>query len=319
MKRERLTILTALACLALVLTPALAQDWKGGARLSGRVTDEATGDPIAGAKVMLHPAGNPGAGPEPIITNDKGRWSYLGLAGGPWVIVVEADGYIGGEVSARANEFGAGPPINTPLRTIPEEVLQEQAASKANAKLEEGNALFQAGDFAGARASLEAAMLEIEPEHHAPILLGIAQAYYQEENLDEALKSLERALEVDPENVAALKLISSLLISAGREAEAQEYMARLPEGEALEADAYLNVGISHYNEGRMDEALTEFNKSIESHPEDAEGYYYRALVYMGKGENDLSVADFKKHLELSPDSSRASEIAEFMSYLEPEG
>ena len=80
-----------LLCLATAL--AMAQDWRGEGRLRGVVLT-AEGAPAVGAVVTVHPENEPEAGPPPVLTDAKGRWSVNGLATGLWEITIDASGYI---------------------------------------------------------------------------------------------------------------------------------------------------------------------------------------------------------------------------------
>ena len=160
------------------------------------------------------------------------------------------------------------------------------------------------------------ALETIDPDSHAYVYLTIARTYYLEDDLEQTESTLRTALELEPDNVDGLKLMSNLLISAGRESEAREFMARLPEGEELPADAYLNVGIELYNTGDLDGALIEFDGAAKSYPDEGQVYYYRGLVLIAQGENDLAAADFKKQVELQPEGPQAEEAREFLKYLE---
>jgi len=254
-------------------------------------------------------------GPEPLTTNKKGRWGYLGLRGGTWTVQIELDGFIPSEGVVSVTEFGVNPSVDVQLRRIPEEMLREAAAQQSLALLGRGNELLAEGNPAAARAEFETALAALDEENHPPVLMGIARTYYQEENLEQAEATLHRVLEVDPDHVEALKLLSSMLVATGREEEAIIFMDRLPEGELLDADAYLNVGIDLYNKGDLDAALEEFGEVVERFPELSAAYYYRGLVLLGQKKNDEAAADFEKLIELEPDGPRAAEAKEFLSYL----
>jgi tetratricopeptide (TPR) repeat protein len=297
--------------MAVVATPVLAQGWAGRGRLQGTVKDE-NGEPIEGARITLVRSGE---GPEPFFTNNKGKWSFLGLTNGQWNVSIEFPGYVPSEGTVGANEFGSSPTINVTLRPIPPEVLAEAAATLSVELLEKGNQLLQEGKPTEARAEYENALAELEVENHPPVLMGIARTYYQEDDLEQAEATLRRVVEIEPDNIDALKLLSSMLVAQGREDEAKVFMDLLPEGELLDADAYLNVGIDFYNEGQLDEALAEFETVVGNFPELAAAYYYRGLVLLNKGENDAAAADFEKLIELAPDTPRATEAKDFLEYL----
>ncbi len=308
-------LVAAIGLLTGSFAPAQAQDWTGRGRVQGTVLDP-DGDPVEGAKVTLSTGRGEESGPPAMLTNKKGKWAYLGLAGGNWLVKIEMEGYLISEGQFPLNQFQANPPITVNLKPIPEEVIREAAGARVMEELELGNSLLAEGKTAEARAAYEKALVDLEPENQPGVLMGIARSYYQQDNQKETEATLLRALEVDPEYVDALKLLSSLLVGAGREQEAKVYMDRLPEGEVLFADAYLNVGIDYYNNRELDEALAEFDRVVKNFPDNPDAYYYRGLVLLNKTENERAASDFRKLLELRPDGPRAAEAAEFLKYLD---
>lgn len=376
MLRRTLTLIAALGPLLLVATSLEAQAWKGRGRLQGVVKNEA-GEPIEGAKVFLHPADAPETGPDPVETSKKGRWSFLGLKHGGWIVVVEAQGYITVEDRAHVSEFQAGAPVETvlPRNTqasidVGEELLQEgryaeareqyemameglEPAAQARLRtriadtyLQEGNyekareeyskslemlegneqvhvflqmaESYQAeGNHAAAREQYEKALPYLGPEEQARILMTVSATHDAEGQPEKAIQTLARAIELDPDSAQAIQLIADLLIRQGREAEAEEYLARMPEGAELPPDMLINIGIRRYNEGQTEEAIDNFTQVVEARPEMAEPYYYRGLAYLGGGQNDLAAADLNRFLELAPEHEKAAEAREFLKYLEP--
>ncbi len=341
-------LVLTLACLA--STPVLAQDWKGRGRLQGVVTDP-EGQPIEGAKVTLTFAQVlEGGGPESLETNKKGRWSFLGLAGGSWQIVIEYDGYVPSEGQVNVTEFGVNPMIEVELRPIPEEMLAEAAATVVMEAVDDGNRLFTEGKWAEARTAYQTALAEIAAEDQPPVLMGVAQTwaqegnraqaittlkqilaidaahaealgllaqlYYQEGDVQRAIDTLKTAHEATPDDPRLVQLLVDLLVRADREDEAAEYMDKLPEGQTLSADTVLNLGIDKYNQGELDEALELFNRGVAENPDNPDTYYYRGLTHLGKGKSPEAAADFRKMLELAPEHSLAGEAKQFLEHLE---
>lgn len=305
------TIRLIAAALLLCALPALAQDWTGRARMRGKVVDEA-GEPIVGATVQLKLNDD---GPEPFQTNQKGEWAYLGLASGSWIVLVQMEGYVPAEAEIPLQQADKGKtPIEMTLRELTPEMLAQ--ANPAMGHLEAGNAFLQENKPAEARAEYETALETLSPEDHPYVYLTIARTYYLEDDLEQTEATLRKVLELEPDNVDGLKLISNLLISSGRETEAQEFMDRLPEGEGLPVDAYLNVGIELYNNGDLDGALAEFEEAANLYPDDAQVLYYRGLVLIAQGKNELAAADFRRLLEIESEGERADEAREFLKYLD---
>lgn len=372
---SRLGLALALLGAVALAVPAVAQDWIGRGRAHGRVVDE-NEEPVQGAKITLHLPGRPDAGPEPETTDKNGRWSFGGLAGGNWTVVIEAEGYVTSEGSFAVNEFAVAQPLQVQLQKNPFSGIQEgqdlidqgryqeararfqkvlpdmdphqQAQLNAligttyyeegnyqealtayetalpgltpeeqlSVRLRLGDSYLQLGQHDKARATYEQALEGLGGEGRTQVLLAIARSYDVQGDREAAIDTVERILEAEPQNVQALQLIADLLGRAGREDEAQSYLDRIPETEALPADMLLNQGIRFYNNGSMDEALENFDRVIDQDPSIADAYYYRGLVYLGKEQNAQAKADLQKHLELAPNSQYAGDVKQFLEYLE---
>lgn len=333
-------------------TLASAQDWKGRGRVQGKVLYPDR-NPFEGVKITLLHKGVEGQGPEPFFTNKKGRWAYTGLAGGDWTVVLEADGYVISEGSVKIIEYGGGP--GEPLEVVmvqDQAAIQRAKENELMGVLDQGNRLLQQGEFVAARAKYEEVLVEVkdkkqqvpllqgvaqtylgegnyaearsrfeallpqlEPAAQAPVLRDISRTHYEEGNVGLSIETLKRALTVNPEDVEALRLIISVLVAEGREQEAEPYMAQLPEGEKIDANALLNLGITEYNNGNLDPALEHFDKVVAEYPDNADAYYYRGLTHLGKAENAAALADFEKMLEIAPDHANAGEAQQFLEYL----
>ena len=312
--------------LATLATPAVsAQDWVGKGRIQGIVTDDAA-KPVAGAVVRLKKAGQ-GGGPEELKTNDKGRWSYLGLAGGTWEVEIEAPGFAVSEGSFPVNEYGVNDRSGCSCRNPPSRRLRaggaaapaggEDAAKVAEAtqKLGEAGKLIEGGKLEEGRKLLYEALPLLDGPKQASVYLQIARTHYQQGDTASTLEALEKGLAVDAGHVDSLRLISSILVNEGRPEEAQPYISRLPAGQKIDPNALLNVGIEKYNKNDLDGALAQFDQVVASYPDVADAYYYRGLVHMGKGNNAQALADLTKMLELEPNHANAAEAKQFVDYL----
>jgi tetratricopeptide (TPR) repeat protein len=336
-------VAAVLLCSLCATVPLLAQDWRGRGRLQGTVTDE-SGHPVEGAKITLRP--NPKGpvkvedpGPAPLTTDKKGHWQMLGLAHGSWGVLIEKEGYIPSEGRANVEEEGLVPPLNVSIKPIPKEQLaaqqQEKAPSKnsqAVAAINDGNAALQADKYAEARESYQKGLALLEPPTEATldtyvgVLRAIASTYYREsaqakskqekaQKVDQSIATLKQALAVKPTDTESMQLLVNLLVDAGREAEAQTYMAKLPQGAKVDPETLINVGIKLYNQKQLDKALEQFNRVVQENPQLAEAYYYRGLVYLNKNKIPEAKADFKKLLEIDPQSKFAKEVREYLKSL----
>lgn len=323
MRHKNLVFVIA-ALMLMAGLPVFAQGWAGRGRLQGEVRDEA-GKPIEGAKIYLRMGENaidpenPGDGPAVISTSKHGKWSILGLGQGSWRVLIIKEGYMASEGQVQVLEGGAPPPpIVTKIRVAPKEVQQQQQAAAKNpaiALIEQGNQLLTQEKFPEARTAYEQALTTLDAEFHPPILRGIARTYFQEKQADKAIQVLQQALTIKPDDVESLRLIVNLLVAQGKEAEAQQYIAKLPAGTGVDPATLLNIGIKHYNDGKMADALREFNRVVEQNPNLAEAYYYRGLAYLSSDKSAEARADFQKSIELDPNHANAKEAKEFVAEL----
>ena len=304
----------ATIALSLAPAPVVAQEWAGRGRLQGQVKDE-QGKVVGGAKLTfrkgtekIDPAA-PGVGPEPVLSNDKGRWSIGGLSGGSWSVIIEKEGFLISEGQLTVNEFQAAPAANIVLQKPSAEMIAAQQEAAANdetrAALTAGNAFMQEKKWAEARAEYEKAKPNLDVKYQTQVLRAIGQTYAMENQYEKALVELEAARALDPNDADTLNLIAQtqyqanqpekaietlkallaakpgdasttkmlvdLLIDAGREAEAKPYEAMLPAGVKVDPVSLLNIGIRNYNDGKYEKALESFNRVVSENPGDGRG------------------------------------------------
>lgn len=315
---------TCAALAALLLAAAVsAQSWAGRGRLSGTVQD-ADGNPVEGASVKLTLNG---AGPEEVLTNQRGRWARAGLRGGDWEVLVSKPGFVSTSHTAQVQEY-ASPSDRVFLRTTLQPgaasatdgsaaaLAEDEQAQAARDLLEQGNGLLAVEDYEGAIRVFSEAMPSLPDGSQAAVLVAIAQAQAQLERDDEALATLERALSLAPTNVDALRLMSRRLTALGRADEAQVYLDRMPEDQRADPEILVREGVAAYNQNDFEGAIAKLDAAIGAAPDWAEAYYFRGLANMAAGKNDAAAEDFRRLLEMEPEGERAGEAKQFAEYLE---
>ena len=351
MLRKRWMAAVAATCM-IAGSSLAAQEWAGRGRLQGEIKDE-QGKPVVGAQVTFR-IGDKGVkpeapGPKPIQTNEHGKWSIGGLAGGTWGVLIQKEGYLQSEGTVKVDEFSPSKPVNIVLKAIPKEAIAAAQKASAGGIIDEGDKQFTAGKWAEARAEYEKALDKIDAANKPKLQLRIAKTYLQEKNYDKVSETLQAVLAVDstnieaitmlaatqyelkqtdkaidtlkaaiavaPDNVALTQQLVNFLVDAGREEEAKTYMAKLPQGTKVDPASLLNIGIRQYNDGKLQEALESFDRVVKENPSLAEAYYYRGLCSLGLSKIDAAKADFKKLLELEPNSSHAADAREFLKSL----
>lgn len=304
--REFVANLSAvLAILAVVTTPLAAQDWVGRGRLEGKVTNR-QGDPVAGAKITLHPPEQPEAGPEPFFSDERGEWSYLGLRGGPWVVEIEAEGYVLSQGEVRVNEFQRVPPVDVTLRPDP------------YAFIGEGERLLEAGETAQARAKFEQGLEGLDPERQARLQALIGDTWFEEGDSARARAAYEEALPALDAQEAAhvrIKLAETYLEEGDPAAARREYERTLPDlGPEGRRVVMLAIARSHDEAGEREQAIATLEGLLEESPDDPQALQLIAdlLSRAGREEEAQAYLDrIPETAELPPDMLLNTGIRQF--------
>jgi Tfp pilus assembly protein PilF len=69
--------------------------------------------------------------------------------------------------------------------------------------------------------------------------------------------------------------------------------------------AHRNLGFAFYMEGRMDEALAQFQQAARLEPDAAEAHDHLGITFFGKGQLDEAIRQFGEALRLKPDYADA--------------
>ena len=321
--RGRKAVLAVLLGAALV-TSAAAQDWRGGkARVEGTVKND-KGEPLAGCKVMMRWGRSGHTGPD-LTTDAKGHFAIFGLAGGPWDVDFEADGYKTKKINVTLAEGSRNDPINVQLEAAPKAEAPAAGAapqisvggkkiSKETADaIEAGNAAMSARNWSAARENYLKAAAEL-PDN-ATLLERIAATYLADGKTDEALQYAHQAAEKDPNDPGAWKMVAELELQKGNLDAGRAALDKVPADKLTDPQPYLNVGILLLNKKAPKEALSAFDRAIAIKPDLADAYYYRGLCHMQLKENAEAKADLRKALELAPNGPDAKDIQDLLKSL----
>jgi len=275
--------------LLLLAVPALAQDWAGRGRAVGKVVDQ-QGNAIEGAKITLHLPDRPEDGPEPLYTNKKGRWSYLGLDNGTWVVVIEKEGYVTSEGSFQVNEFGTAKPLTTKIKKNPFDSVRV------------GQDLIDQGKYAEARDKLREALPDMDEHQQAQIGALIGNTYYEEGNYAEAAQAYQDAMtNLSPEEQTSIRLrLGDCHLQQGQFDKARsvyrDAMSSLgPEGQQ---QVLLAIARTYDQQGDRDQAIASVRKILEISPDNVQALQLIADLLSRQGKED----EAQKYLDQIPDS-----------------
>jgi tetratricopeptide (TPR) repeat protein len=122
---------------------------------------------------------------------------------------------------------------------------------------------------------------------------------------EEAIRCLDRALEVDPRDTVAWLNKGAGLCGLGRHEEAIRCYDRALEIDPRFAPAWTNKGLSFGILCRYEEAIRCYDRALEIDPRDAGAWFNRGANLHGLGRNEEATRSYDRALEIDPNDARA--------------
>jgi Flp pilus assembly protein TadD len=283
--RMLLTVAAFIGALALSAMPAAAQT----GRIGGTIKDD-KGQPIKGATVL---AENPSATPSSFTgtTDDKGRYSIIGMKSGMWKITASAPGFqaSSGQVSIRT--IGTpNPPVDFVLAPgaaagapgLPKEIVAEVEAAEAK---------FQAKDFDGAIAAYTAILAK------APKLtrlnVAIARSHRAKKDYKTAAEWYEKALAADPNDTSGRTEMAMMYMEQGQLDTAREKLMAVAENTGATREVFYSLGEIERARDKAEDAAKWYQRAADADANWAKPHIGLALVAVQKGDIPTAI----KHLE----------------------
>jgi Tfp pilus assembly protein PilF len=305
-------VLAAL-CVATLAGSALAQT----GRVGGIVKDEA-GQPIKGATVT---AENPNASPSSFTatTDDKGRFSIIGLKTGQWNFTALAPGFAPEMGKLPVATIGApNPPLQFTLKkgggsAPPGSALGGMAAKDLQADLAAADLLYNSQKWDESITAYRAIMTK------APSLsvinLQIAAAYRNKKDYDAAIASYNDLLKVDPANDKAIVGIGMTNMEKGDLKAAEDTLTKAAQSPKPTREVFYNLGEVKFAKGATDEAAGWYQKAAEMDASWGKPLFKLALVQLNKGDKDATIKALEKVITSDPMSAEAAQAKQVIEQL----
>jgi Flp pilus assembly protein TadD len=276
-------------------------------RVGGTVKDE-SGQPIKGATIT---ADNPNASPSSFTatTDDKGRFSIIGLKSGQWTFSAQAPGFAPESGKLSVQTIGApNPPLTFTLRKggpAPTGALGGLAAKDLQTELAAADALFNQQKWDEAVAAYRGIMAK------APSLsvinLQIAAAYRNKKDYDSAIAAYNDLLKADPANDKAVIGIGMTNLEKGDLKAAEDTLTKAAQSPKPTREVFYNLGEVKFAKGATDEAAQWYQKAADMDPSWGKPLFKLALVQLNKGDKDATIKALEKVIVADPTSQEATQ------------
>jgi Tfp pilus assembly protein PilF len=297
--RDRMKWRTAIVCAALLACalPALAQT----GRVGGTVKDE-KGQPIKGATVV---AENPQSSPSSFTatTDDRGRFSIIGLRSGNWKVTASAPGFqpSGGQVNVRT--IGApNPPLDFTLAGGggggATGALAGVNTKELQAELQKAEDLLGQNQYDAAIAAYQA-ILDKTPSL-TMINMQIGRAYRLKKDYDSALGAYKKVLEAEPTNERAKIEIGMTNLEKGDLPAAEAALTEAAQSVNANREVFYNLGEVKFAKGETDESVKWYERAVQVDPNWAKPYLKLGFAKMQKGDSPGAIEMMEKVISIDP-------------------
>jgi tetratricopeptide (TPR) repeat protein len=302
--RDARKLLTAIALGAALIVSALPAAAQTG-RVGGTIKDD-KGQPIKGATVV---AENPAASPPSFTatTDDRGRFSIIGLRSGTWKITASAPGFAPGGGNVPIRTIGApNPPVDivlAPGAPGATGALAGVNTKELQAELQKAEELLNQQQYDAAIAAYQAIMTKTPAL--TMINLQVGRAYRLKKDYESALGAYKKILESDPTNERAKVEIGMTNLEKGDFAAAEAALGEAAQSMSASREVFYNLGEVKFAKGETDEAMKWYQRAIDTDPNWGKPLFKLGLGKLQKADTKGTIEMMEKVIAVDPNSAEA--------------
>jgi predicted TPR repeat methyltransferase len=310
--RESLKLsLAALVVVLLGALPAMAQT----GRIGGLVRDD-KGQPLKGATVV---AENPAASPPSFTatTDDKGRFSIIGLRAGNWKLTASAPGFQPSVGQVPIRTIGQpNPPVEFTLAAGAPGAAGALAGvntKELQGELAAAEAKMNANDYDGAIAAYQAMLVKVPALSMLHLQIGRAQRMKKDYN--GALESYQKLLAADPNNERAKVEIGMTNLEKGDLPAADAALSEAAQNMSAGREVFYNLGEVKFAKGETDEAMKWYQRAVDVDANWAKPYFKLGLGKLQKADMPGALQMMEKVIAVEPTSAEAAQAKALIEQL----
>jgi len=300
MRDLKISFSATLMALVLAALPAAAQT----GRISGTVRDT-NGQPIKGATVT---AENPNSAPSSFTatTDERGRYSMIGLKSGAWQITASAPGFQASSGSVPVKSMGGMPPIDFTLASGgsgPAGVMAGVDTKELQGDLDKAEQLVNAKDYPGAIAVYQEMLAKV-PALTA-LHLQIGALYRQQKQYDQAIEAYKKVPDGDTNADKAKIEIGMTLLEKNDLAGAEATLMEIASSTSANKEVFYNLGEVKFAKGETDEAVKYYQRASDIDPNWGKPLFKLGLARLQKADTAGTIEIMNKLIEVDPNSPEA--------------
>jgi predicted TPR repeat methyltransferase len=312
--RELKTILSAVAIVAALVVSAIPAAAQTG-RIGGQVKDT-QGQPLKGATIT---AENPSASPSSFTatTDDKGRYSIIGLKTGPWKVTASAPGFTPSSGTVGVRSLGAPvPPVDfalAPGSSGPAGALAGVNTKELQGELQKAIDMANAGQHDAAIAAYNAILAKTPA---LTMINGqIAQVQRMKKDYDGAIASYQKVIAADANNDRAKIEIGMTYLEKGDFAAAEKALLEVATSVNANREVFYNLGEVKFAKGETDEAVKYYERAASMDAAWGKPLFKLGLAKLQKADTPGAIEMMNKVIAADPNSPEAAQAKALIEQL----
>jgi len=306
----RKTVAMSLMIIAAVAANLFAM---GEGRLTGKIIDAVTKNPIPNATILVVSTGARNFKQEFKAEKDGTYRILLIDATLTYTMTWSAPGY---QPVTEPMKLKLGDVTNKDVALNPANARATSSAPAAEAKPDpattaynEGAQLFNANKYPEAAAKFTEAVTA-KPD----LIAGwqaLARTEIQTKEYSKAIEAANKALAGDPDETDMYAVLYTAYTATGDKAKAAEAKKKLP----ANAGSLFNDAAKLINSGKDAQAESLLKQAIAVDDKFAQAYYELGMVYVRMGKNADAKTSLQKYLDLEPNGKDAATAKEMLKYV----
>ena len=313
--RDVKSIVSAAALMAALVVSAVPAAAQTG-RIGGTVKDATNQSPLKGATIT---AENPGASPSSFTatTDDKGRYSIIGLKTGTWKITAVAPGFQPSSGQVPVRSLGAPmPPVDfalAPGASGPAGAMAGVNTKELQADIQKATDLANSGQHDAAIAAYQAILTKTPA---LTMINGqIAQVQRMKKDYDGAIASYQKILAADANNDKAKIEIGMTYLEKNDFANAEKTLLEVAQSVNANREVFYNLGEVKFAKGETDEAVKYYERASQMDTNWGKPIFKLGLAKLQKADTAGAIELMNKVIAADPNSAEAAQAKALIEQL----
>lgn len=312
--RDSKTFLSAAVLVVALVASAVPAAAQTG-RIGGTIRDP-NNQPLKGATVT---AENPAASPSSFTatTDDKGRYSIIGLKSGAWKITASAPGFAPSSGTVPIRTIGSPmPPVDfvlAPGATGPAGALAGVNTKELQAEIQAAIDLANGQQYDAAIAAYQAILTKTPA---LTLINGqIAQVQRLKKDYDGAIASYNKVLEGDPNNDKAKIDIGMTYLEKGDFASAETALMAVATSTSASREVFYSLGEVKFAKAETDEAVKYYQRAVDMDGTWGKPLFKIGLARLQKADMAGAIEIMEKVIAVDPGSAEAAQAKSLIEQL----